>query len=411
MKKQILFLSFLVLAVLAGVTNSYGQLAPRTINCLPSDALHPVAGTEYTYQIDVPATPVPGTDWEAGSLKYLWFVTQLDLGAATPDDYFIDTNGDLRAADDTGNGTGTFIATASSGDYNNATTADNVLQLTWKSFTYDANKPVFVVIYVQGTTTSSLTGNAALCTTENMKVFKIEPINAFTLDIDNLQADATQHTPTTYGDLYEQCVSDIVSARWGGTGVVYDYGVNYLYYEVVAANWSNSWNPSVQLTGINPLETITVEWSEDNDFSAGVHPMTTTDTHTAVGDVLTYTSADNVIPDAGATGTVGASGENIYIRVTLDHSVSGKESYQGLEDQNIVLAVDGQTGWDAVNSVWTTGDVHWDNAGSAPTCDPLVVDNFDNDKASQDLKARPTIINSSTSMPSPGLQPIVVPNP
>jgi len=405
MKKQILFLSFLVLAVLAGVTNSYGQLAPRTINCLPSDALHPVAGTEYTYQIDVPATPNPGDAWS--SMTYLWYVTQLDLGAATPDDYFIDPlTGDLRTASDDGDGTGIFLANAS-GDYSNtgvaAVGANNDLTLTWKSFTYDANKPVFVVIYTKG--------NNGVCDTENMKVFKIEPINAFTLDIDNLQADATQHTPTTYGDLYKQCVSDIVSARWGGTGVVYDYGVNYLYYEVVAANWSNSWNPSVQLTGINPLETITVEWSEDNDFSAGVHPMTTTDSHTAVSDVLTYTSVDNVIPDAGATGTVGASGENIYIRVTLDHSVSGKESYQGLEDQNIVLAVDGQTGWDAVNSVWTTGDVHWDNTGTAPTCDPLVVDNFDNDKASQDLKARPTIINSSTSMPSPGLQPVVVPNP
>ena len=57
-----------------GLSSSYGQTVtcpiPRTVDpvCLPSDALHPVAGTPYNYIVSVPTPP--------GTKEYTWFVTQ-----------------------------------------------------------------------------------------------------------------------------------------------------------------------------------------------------------------------------------------------------------------------------------------------------------------------------------------------
>jgi hypothetical protein len=62
MKRQVLLISF-VLAICLNVKVVSGQNisgplsavpAPKTITCLTSDALHPIAGTEYTYQVTVP---------------------------------------------------------------------------------------------------------------------------------------------------------------------------------------------------------------------------------------------------------------------------------------------------------------------------------------------------------------------
>lgn len=417
MKKQIFILVMAFFAI--SFSNAYGQLKPHTINCLPSDALHPIAGQDYTYQIDVPVTPSPGTAWTAGSLKYKWFITQLDLNAGSLDNLFI-TNGVLRSEVDNGSGTGKFIATSSSDYSTDGVTvpvgADNILNLTWKNINYDAKKPLFVVI--------SVSGNNTFCDPQNMKVFKIQPLTAFTIDIDNLTnlgaahtSPATATTTADYGDLYSQCISNIVSSAFDETSgkVINDFGVNYLFYEVVAANWADSWNLGVQLTGIDPLETITVEWSKDRTFATGNHAMTTATAHAAVATVLQYTSVDNVEPDVlNTTGNIGATGESIFIRVTLDHSFTAKESYQGLNDEVIILSVDGMTNWDATLSTpaFTIGDVHWDNGlATANPCAALAPDGYTNDKSYQDVKARPTITNSTTAMPTPGLAPIMIPNP
>jgi len=418
MKKQIFILVVVLFAL--GITNSYGQLAPRSIVCLPADALHPVVGTSYTYQIDVPTVPTNGTPWATNSLKYKWFVTQLDLSLATPDDFFINAAGDLRAKNDDGDGAGTYIAAASAGDYDAIATADNIISLSWKSYVYASDKPVFVLIYVTGSTTSSLPGNATLCTTENMKVFKIEPLNAFTLDIDNLKTDGSAHTlgnPATrlnYGDLYEQCIADIASAKYTATGMIYDFGQNQLLYEVNAANWSNSWRLGVQLSGIEEYETVVVEWSSDDAFPAAkTYTMATATAWVSNATVFQYTTNQNVVPSSGTT--VGVGGESIFIRVTLDHSVVGK-SFQGTVDENIKLAVDGMTLWNASLSpaAFTKGDVNYANtqlnAGPPVTCNPISEDGYTNDFAVQQLKARPKIANSAAPglpMPNPGLTTVI----
>ena len=368
MKKQI-FILLMVVATFV-MTKTYGQLAPRTVTCLTADALHPISGSPYSYEIQVP-TPT-------GTKAYTWFVTQ--------DKNFI-ASGTLTANRETNDGSGTHLLTTGTG-YNNTTTGTNTLSITWKSFIYDAANPVFVVIQA--------TNNDGSCTTQNMKVFKIQPQNSFTLDIANLDTGGTPATAGAliagYGANFDKCIHDIVAATYDATapeGVIYDYGTDYMFFEVVAANFSTSWKPSFTLTGVDGNETVTVEWDETKDF-ASPHPLTL-----AAG---IYSSAD-VYTAVAAGGAVGTAGESIYVRVTLDHSTT--VNYQGLTAEAVALAVDGITNVGAPVAE-QLGDIHT-VAGGTPSGCPWI-DGFLNDIATQTLKPRPDI--TATTMPAPGLLPV-----
>jgi len=345
MKKQIFILVFVLFAL--GITTSYGQaLAPRAITGLTSDALHPIAGQSYTYSITVP-TPATGTK------AYTWFVTQ--------EPHFI-AGGVLTPTRETA-GTGPLVQSTGVG-YNDETTGTNSLSIVWKNFTYDPTKPVFVVIQVKATDG---------CATKNMKAYKIAPVNAFTLDITNLDVDGT--TPTsagaitgTYGDSFSKCIHDIVDAAFDATGtdgVVYNYGKDYMFFEVVAANFNTSWKPTFKISGIDANETVTVEWAKEKAFTT-VHPVTLT--------AGIWSSAD-VYTTAAAGGLVGSTGESIYVRITLDHT----NKYQGLNPETVILAVDGTTSLDSATPV---GDVAVADGKE---------DGYTNDIATQVLKPRPDI--------------------
>ena len=405
MKKQILVLAFL-LAGLANVNLSFGQaLVPRKVTCLTADALHPIAGTPFTYQIDVPATPTGGTAWT--SLNYLWYVTQdqnfITLNAGVPT---------LTAAANRQTDAGLLLKKTDA-NYNLASSTSNSISLTWKSFYYDPTVPIFVVI--------SVTGSNGLCDPMNLKVFKIEPQNAFTIDIDNLKEDGTFHTPPVYnalgvlqpggayGDLYEQCISPIQSAIYSPTapaGIVYDFGQNIMMYEVVAANWYTSWRPSFTLTGIDPKETIKVEYSKDKTFAvpADIVTMSGPAKSAAIATVLTYTTTASITASAAATtGFVDDKGESIYVRVTLDHSNGTAASYEGLADEKIALAVDGLTNLAVAGK--EVGDVHTTAGTTLPAQACPWVDGFANDIAYQTLKGRPTITSSTVGV-APNENPI-----
>lgn len=362
MKKHFLFLLLGLLTL--GFTKSYGQLVPRAITCLPADALHPIAGQSYTYSITVP-TPIVGTK------KVLWYATQ--------DPNFI-TAGTLNTA--TAETTaGKLLAVAGAG-YNVQTDAKLSMDLTWKSINYNAANPIFVVVNV--------INDDGSCTPNNLKVYEIQPVNAFTLDIANINGGSTL---AGYGSNVNICLPNVVSAIYNSVSkkVEYDYGQNYLYYEVVAANWSGQWRPKVRLTGLDPNEKITVEWSKDKTFAAGVNAMAGPVRSVLAADNLDYTSAVNVTT---AAASVGSAGESIYIRVTLDHADAGK-MYEGLTDEAVSLAVDGNIYFESAPGTWDVvgpGDVHHDNGpGTASPCPGLTVDGFANDIALQTVKARPDV--------------------
>lgn len=372
MKKQLLTLIVAIFAIT--FTTAYGQVTcpvprPVDITCLPNDALHPVAGHPYDYIVSVP-TPI-------GTKEYTWFVTQ--------DPAFI-AAGILTANRETPIPSLHIAATGTG--YNNPATGSPTLSITWKYFVPDPALPVFVVINVKNTASTP-----DACVSQNMKVFKILPVNAFTLDIANVNKLGVSQS---YTDSITRCIHDIVSANYSATapeGVVYDFGADTLYYVVTAANFSTSWKPSVQLTGVNAQEAITaVQWARPNDFAfATPHAMPL-----AAG---IYTSTDPVAV-LDPSGAVGATGECILIRVAIDHT-NGALQYQGLTDENIYLAVDGITDLAATPP---TPDVHYSSTLPVPNSNCGLADGFLFDYAKQTLKPRPDI--TAPAMPAPGFLPV-----
>lgn len=339
MKKQI---TILVLVLMASVTFSWGQTiqtlpgtgaivcpVPRgfPIGVLTSDALHPVAGTPYTYRVTVPAP--------LGTKTFKWIITQ--------EQTFI-TTGLLNTTNAEAVG-GTHIAAA--GAELNANTAAGFgedIDITWKSFIHSAALPVFVVIYVEN--------NDGTCTTQNLKVYQIEPVNSFTLDIANVKIDGTV---LGYGINDSTCVSNIASAVYDPAGsVAYDFGTDYLFYTVTAANFTGSWTMDLTLTGPTAKQVGTIEWAYSSTPTAW--------TAFALGTPATVNAID-------ATGTVGVAGECIIIRITVKHN-----NEEVILAQPIIVAVDGVSN--------TLPDLHYETGAA---------DGFTNDLASHIMKPRPTI--------------------
>jgi hypothetical protein len=371
MKKQLLIVLMAFFAI--GLSSSYGQVIcpvprPVDITCLPNDALHPVAGHPYDYIVVVPTPP--------GTKEYTWFVTQSTA--------FI-TAGVLTGNRETPIPSLHIAATGSG--YNNPATGMPTLSITWKYFVPDPALPVFVVINVKNTANTP-----DACVSQNMKVFKILPVNAFTLDIANVNKLGVSQS---YTDSIARCIHDVVTATYQASpeGVVYDFGGDTLYYVVTAANFSTSWKPSVQLTGVDAQETVTaVQWARPNDFAFGTpHAMPL-----AAG---IYTSTDPVAV-LDPSGAVGAAGECILIRAIIDHT-NGALQYQGLTDENIYLAVDGITDLAATPP---TPDVHYSSTVPPNNLHCGLADGFLFDYAKQTLKPRPDI--TAPAMPAPGFLPV-----
>jgi len=367
MKKQLVLL---ILALLAVSFNTvYGQVVPPTprvidVTCLPSDALHPIPGNPYNYEINVPTPP--------GTKEYLWFVTTdqkfIDAGKLT-------TNRELT--------TGNFIAGHGTG-YNDAATGATTLSITWKSFVHDPTKPVFVVIQAKST--------AGGCSPNNLKVFKIMPVNAFTLDIANVGAD--KKTVAAYETPIDRCLSNVVSSTYDPVDdkVKMDFGSDTLYFVVTAANFTTSWKPSLMVTAIDPNETVTrVDWFRPTDAAFA--------TPEAMPLAGTEYVATNPVTALNPSGTVGAAGEGIVIRVIVDHTDAAK-LFEGLTDETITVAVDGKT---QLALATPLGDLHFSKTvGTAADCG--IVDLYRNDIATQVLKARPDI-QAVSPTPFLGIKP------
>jgi hypothetical protein len=330
MKKQILSLTFFTLALIfAGMNNVFGQpgannptpiiangtpdpyvnyLTPSgtvacapvtTLSCVPSiDALHPQTGITYTYDVNVTIS----------GASIHWFVT-------TETDIIAAINNITGPDIDPGDGTGGYILAAGT-EYNTPTNTSETVGISWKSFD-GTTAPVLLVTYVV---------DATGCT-DNIEVYRIEPVFNFTLDMAALNDDGTiMATP-------EECVSPVESAYYDATansgagGLVVDYGENWLFFTVTAANFTHSWMPAFQTVYSGSVdEAIEVQWAYPADAAANTNWHTTTATTNGTG-TETYTSTDPVLhsgTDTGA-GTIGAddgTGECIVVRVRVDHGTN-----------------------------------------------------------------------------------------
>ena len=177
------------------------------LTCGAGDALTPLPGVAYAYTI---------TSSSVGTLH--WFVTD--------DANIITAQGTIAAGIELADGTSPYVLTADAA-YNDPANTSATVNITWKSFDGVNNNVILVVYNVDD----------ANCT-DNMEVYRIEPKYSFTLDIAGI-ADAGN----TGGAAVEDCVNPIQTASYDGTTLTVDYGTDYVFFAVNAANWLTSWMP------------------------------------------------------------------------------------------------------------------------------------------------------------------------
>lgn len=344
MKKQLL----LLIVAFFAVTTAFGQAlpgsAPRGINCT-DDALHPIAGKEYTYQASSNQTGSEFTFW------------------ATTDPNFITTTSGTTTTNIASRLLTTPVAPATTADliavssnYATKTATDNV-KITWSDAILNAaaTKPTFVAVNTDGTCAN------------NFDAWELVPLKAFTVDIRNVENSA--NTPLAFDAPDNQCIDQVRGAVYNAGTIQYNFGTNVLYYEVIAANFTTSWTPTFNISGLGNGQTALLEWSYTNTFASIVGTGTITNTA-----ALTTVKAD---VDPSVTNTT--TGVSIYVRVTVSNN-----TYEGINPTSITLTVDGVNSvgdWDIENNTLTA---------AGPACNPGAL-NDKMDAATQVLDPRPTV--------------------
>ncbi|MCK9412203.1 MAG: hypothetical protein M0Q53_07875 [Prolixibacteraceae bacterium] len=343
--KQLILL-ILVTGMVA--TSAFGQTAvtgsaPQPVSCV-NDPLHPIAGKPYDYSAVL--NPAGGSTY--------WYATKSTT--------FV-TAGVRSATEILADGTTIMSGATNYRTLGSGATSPNATNVTWSSAGLkgvDATtNPLFMVLEYKGPTCSN-----------NMKVYQILPKNAFTVDILNLKNG--DKSPLAYGATDTQCYADIASAKFVSPNMVYDYGVNKMYFEVVAANFTKAFTPSFKLSGLKTGQSALVEWTVDKTFASGLTALGAAQNATT-GTPLSF--AGQVVNTNVSNTTVGVS---IYVRVTITNGL-----YEGLTDDAIALAVE------AVND---SAEPDIDNATCAAPASTY------EDIATQTLNMRPTV----TSVPATG---------
>ena len=376
MKKQILIIAIFTLAIIfAGTMNSFAQIGLNTAGTCqtptPLDAscasnpLTPMAGVVTTYTVAVP-TP-------AGAKTLKWWVT-------TDPDFIVAS---ALSEDPEIVGSSNIIIAAGT-NYNTATVDLLTMTITWDYFVHDPANPVFLVVYAENV--------SGVCTNDNIEVFIIEPMHSFTLDVRGVALDGTVIADGGDGP----CAAPVVSASWviagGAPGELQmNYGVNYLFFIVTAANFNHSWAPSFQVSGDG------ITGTAGDRIVTAIDWQTTALSTTAAGwnaTVVTnvaglYTGTGTTVPVTASAGTVGSAGECIVVRVTVDNG----RIETAVAADIITFAVDGIM-YDAAASgakyvTANLGDIHYEGDGGSNAC-PWV-DGYTNDIFTQVITARPDV--------------------
>jgi len=325
-----------------------GQNIPRLPNCADTP-LHPMVGKAYSYAVTVPAPYTTPQSFD-------WFVTDnpgFMVGSVLVTAGIIPNTKEIIDA-----GIG----------YHDPATGSNSISIKWtgRSALNAKTKPYFLVIHYKGT-------NGTLCEAMNLKAYKIEPYNAFTLDLTNYGGSTDLGLNGSNRAVeHKLCAKDIVSVSYDGTKMIYDYGVNELIFKVVAANFTGGWKPVVKISGLAGTQTIgTIEWSATTTF-AGTNLFTNNADNWSPANKVPA-PADNITED----------GEVVYIKVAIRNN-----DYEGTTDTPISLSLDGTT--DDGDE-----DIHYADC---------LTDGFTNDVATQIILARP-VITSNTGSPAQSFLP------
>ena len=335
MKKQIFILAFLMLATFASITKSYGQAvpgsAPRPLLCT-GDAMNPIAGRSYDYTATF--NPDGGTAF--------WYATRSTALTAVG----------ARVATVEASG-GSVLSSASANYATNITPTAGATtsSINWNSAVIASVAPATPLLVVV-----EYDAPAANCA-NNLKVFNIVPKNAFTIDI--LSMLSTGASSAAYDAKTTQCAADILSAAYNTTNFKMDmnYGVQTLYFEIIAANFNASFVPSYQISGLATGQTAEIFWG------ATVATATTSLGAAANGATVAGTSVTTATLDT-------RNGVSIIVKVVVNNN-----NVENLAGETIRLAVD------AVNAAGLADVKEAD-------CTPNTA--FA-DYAEQDITLRPTI--------------------
>jgi len=344
MKKQILLL---IMAILTAATTAFSQALPGTLpvplTCSATDPLNPIAGRPYDYSAII--NPTGGTAFWYATKSTTFTTAGARVATEIPAD-------------------GVLISTGAT-NYRTSTvspTSPTTTNVTWTSAGLDGinatTAPLFMVVEYAGPTCAN-----------NMKVMQIIPKIAFTVDITNMLHGATP-TSLAYGVAENQCYANVASATWSVADgkMTYDYGVNVLYFEVIAANFTGTYKPTLKLTGLQGTQTADIDWG----YVIGTY---SNNLNTNAASPSVTTAQFSVTTTAPATN----NGVSIYVRVTVKN-----HGWEGLGNDNISLAVEAVDGTLAANK-----DVD-------PDCTTFT--DF-GDLAMQTLNLRPTVTPGTPMLP------------
>lgn len=305
--------------------------APTAVTC-NDDPLNPIVGREYTYT----ATGTPA----GGKFHFL----------ATNATTFM-TNGNLVT---TGVYTTGNELVSAGATYNSDSNTTNNVKLAWSN---TAQTPSFLVAHYTNSTAANV------CANDNIKVWKITPKNAFTIEFRNI--DKSKTTDDITKNNVDVCFGEVKSASYDAATdkIVYDYGEQKLYYELIVANYDKTFKPTLKLEGLETGQSATLKWGVEK---------------TAITNAITGTNNEFSLPKITADTTAKPEeGVSIYVEVTI---ANGK--FEGIADQTITLKADATTG---AND--TIKDVKF--------ADCTERDAFDA-KITQTLKARPAVVQNAT---------------
>ena len=353
---------FTLAIVFAGTMNAFGQYvknltgAPtcagvaQPLTCATDDALHPLPGKVYTYSITTDPGTVESVHWFVTDESEI--ITSTVLG--TP---VLQPNRDVV--------NGTYVLTATSGVYDVSTNTAKTIDISWKTFD-PLTHEVLLVAYVSGANGCS----------DNVEVYRIEPSFAFTLDVIALLDNGTPGA--------EECLSEVESAIYDGTNLNMDYGENWVFFLVSAANFVHSWEPTFSATAANGSAIDTIQWAYPTDAQANVN----------------WNESGVPVDAQVAGGAVGADGECIVVRVKVDHA---GEEHAEPENEVVTLTINGVmydpaavVGSEYSNTAYNDLD---NPTAPVTACDPNV-----NDTATYTLTPRPALTDT-TPVVAPGFEP------
>lgn len=264
----------------------------QTLDCsATANPLNPVPGTEYTYEVTV--NPTGG--------QYHWFVTTdpnfMSGGVLTTN--IEQTSGNIILAAGTG--------------YNDPSTGASTQNITWQGA--PATGDVFLVIHYTAPAGSG-------CENDNLKVYKINILNNFAIDVYTISADGGANTAlgSTTNSTLDVCAPKVQGAKYENDKMVYDYGTTYLYYVIAAGNFMDSWNLQFKIeTTLDPAQVMKVDWS--NDGTTGW---------------TTLTAASDVYSISDIAGNAGFNQDDcIVVRVEITNN-----TFESLADQTVKLVAD-----------------------------------------------------------------------